>query len=334
MCEDVERHIARVKAAKPKPRLYIPYTVYIFDVETKKPVCVNMNTAGGEPVAMEHAVRLARLWRDDIADGPRCAITKALATATRLVHPEHPCAAIYTMHWDVLASSKFTQSSLALVEMAAHLREVYGIGVVFLTMRDVIDKSTINDDGDLCFGGRCISTIYPPSMTTSDDLNGHPTGRFVSNEEMFGSFRAQVDDEWAALDKIEASTAVMAHCWLGGKVRPLWHHLLSQKGALNMFVDENDAKKLRGVMPEQFPLSAKLFPAEAEIAMAQLKASDAEKIVAVNVLRPRLTTTVNGRIAPTIINDIGGLQGLVPEKAFTDNRDWYAITRRIPQPNH
>ena len=62
---DVERQVARIKNGRRKPRLYLPFAVYVIDAEAGAPVLINTNTAGGEPIGVEHAVRLARERRDD-----------------------------------------------------------------------------------------------------------------------------------------------------------------------------------------------------------------------------------------------------------------------------
>lgn len=328
---DVERQVARIKNGRRKPRLYLPFAVYVIDAEAGAPVLINTNTAGGEPIGVEHAVRLARERRDDTADGPMSVMAGALMAASRLVHPtsEKPCVAFYTQHWDVLESAE-SQSVNALTELAAHLQESCKLEVVYLTARDILDHTTIDDTGDLCFGKHRISAILPPSITTGDDLNGHPTGKFMSDEDMLDeTFRAQCEVEWKALDKIAASSAVMAHCWLGGKVRPLWHYLLKHE-ALSSLISDSEAKEIMSVTPQYLSLSTTMFPDEARVAEAIIKdASDSEQAVAVNMLRPRLTTTSEGRIAPTIstANDFA-------RSVFNQARDYYAITREVPQPVH
>ena len=328
---DVERHVARIKFARPKPRLYLPFAVYIMDAETGTPILINTNTAGGEPVGMEHVVRLARHQRNDIADGPMSAMAEALSVTSRLVHPEKPCVAFYTQHWDALGTPVDSVSTLALAEMAAYLQESCELEVVYLTARDILDQTILDDNGDLCFGGHRISAIFSPSITTGDDLNGHPTGKFMSAVDMLDeAFRAQCEVEWDALDKIAASSAVMAHCWLGGKTRPLWHYLLKHE-ALSSLISNSEAKQIMAVTPQYLSLSTTLFPVEAHAAEAMVdEASDTKQVVAVNILRPRLTTTSEGRIAPTILASAD-----LAHAVFDSNtRDYYAITRKVPQPVH
>lgn len=332
---DLERHLERIRSTRPKPRLYLPFAVYIMDRETGQPICINTNTAGGEPVGVKAAVELAREKRYDVEEGPLDAIVKTLSVTARLVHPTEPTVAFYTQHWDALKAMGKCTSADALVHLKECLKS-QGINVVYLTALDILERTSIEDNtGDLIFSKQHrISAILPPSMTTGDDLNGHPTGKFVSSEAMLdcspGSFRAQCEIEWGALDKIEASTAVMAHVWLGGKVRPLWQYLL-QDNAKALCSLSNEATKIMAVMPKSYYLSPKISSGEALIAKDKIS-KGLEELVAINVLRPRLTTTSAGRIAPTILENGSEFLGLSTKE--TPHLQYYAITRKVPQPCH
>ena len=274
---EMAAHARTAAAARKKPRLMLPNSVFLQGAERSGLALTCGNVQAGEPYQLELVHRLHAAEHERVAAGPLTTVCEALARAARMVHASRPTVAVLTKPGPSLA----LRTRADVRGVGEELRRKHGMRVVYVSMADLA-RAKLDGTGDLRLDGQAISVIY-----SRYDFS-HPWGRCVDDVPT-GDLR----DEWTTIERIEASSAVVSSS-LGSRLahRRTTQLALLRTGVIERFLPPADAAAVRAVLPEQWRLGVELGGggpnAEAEAADARARVeSDAHGYVAKNVLRPR-----------------------------------------------
>ena len=300
-CAWLEHELATFRELAPsaaaKPHLLLPNSVYLQPAagsaldpgldraDDAQALTLSVgNVQAGEPYQMQlvHTLQCAE-HGESVQSGPLRHVCRTLAQAARLVHPSAPCVAILAKPLELLA----LRTRCDVRGLGESLRTEHGVQTVLYLSIDELAQATVSDQtGDLCLGPHRISVVY-----IRYDFS-HPFGEHVraGDEQVMhaGERGALLQREWRAVEAMERSTAVLSSS-LGSRLahrRRVQHALVSQPGALERFVNDDEARMLRAVLPMQWAVGGDGYESEAAEARARFEA-DPERFVAKSALRPR-----------------------------------------------
>ena len=332
-----------------KPRLLLPNSIYLQKAANESVLTVG-NVQAGEPYHVE-ALREQLLQQPGLTTtvevGPLHAHCAAIASAARLVHPSAPCVAILSKPPDALAERTRTDVR----GVGSTLQCDYGIDtVLYVSMRDLADAVVETDgSGDLRLGEHRISVVYsrydfshpfgrpvPRESAASVLAQGGPQRGAVGGDSSIGAGRLrELWEEWETIANMERSRAIVSSD-LGCRLahRRSVTYALQQPGGVERFLCEPaDVAAVRGVLPEQWSLRS--GDAESARCVTDLVRSDADRLVAKNVLRPRTGSgptqdRLHSGGAPVVSAD--GLRALLHEDE--GSREWYLLYRKLAPLTH
>ena len=289
---EMAAHARTAAAARSKPRLMLPNSVFLQAAERSGLALTCGNVQAGEPYQLELVHRLHAAEHECVVAGPLTTVCEALARAARMVHASRPTVAVLTKPGPSLA----LRTRADVRGVGEELRRKHGMRVVYVSMADLA-RAKLDSAGDLRLDGEAISVIY-----SRYDFS-HPWGRCVDDVPA-GDLR----DEWTTIERIEASSAVVSSS-LGSRLahRRTTQLALLRTGVIERFLPPADAAAVRAVLPEQWRLGVELGgggpTAEAEAAEARARVeSDAHGYVAKNVLRPRTgSNATQARATPALL---------------------------------
>lgn len=236
-----------------------------------------------------------------------------------MIHPDEPCVAVLSKPADTLA----LRTKVDVRGVGARLLTEHGVAaVLYLSMQDLA-SATFNSNGDLVFEGHRISVVYSrydfshPAPSLSRALDPRCEG-----------FMA----EWPAIERMERSTAVISSN-LGCRLahRRMVQFALHAAGGVERFLQPDEARRLRRVLPEQWSLA----PDAPDVAAVRgMVREDPDGFVAKNMLRPRTgsgQTQDRKQSGGQIVQGREAMLALLTDEATSAN---YIVFRRIESCRH